>query len=94
VPAATEDLDETLGTSGQRSRARPYKTVVIARGIRELVARDWDAARQNQERYRGERISRLDASEGFRVAEELRCQMLQRDPDLVPRARGHAHRIW
>jgi hypothetical protein len=53
---------------------------VITRGIRELVARDWDAARRNKESYWGERIGRLGAFEGFRIAEDLRRQMLQRDP--------------
>jgi hypothetical protein len=52
---------------------------VITRGIREFVGRDWDAARTNKELYWGERIRRLGALEGFRVAEELRRQMLQRD---------------
>jgi hypothetical protein len=53
---------------------------VITRGIRELVARDWDAARRNKESYWGERIGRLGPLEGFRVADDLRRQMLQRDP--------------
>jgi hypothetical protein len=53
---------------------------VITRGIRELVTRDWDAARRNKETYWGERIGRLGALEGFRIAEDLRRQMLQRDP--------------
>jgi hypothetical protein len=53
---------------------------VITRGIRDFVARDWDAARRNKERYWGERIGRLGVLEGFRVAEDLRRQMLQRDP--------------
>ena len=53
---------------------------MITRGIRELVARDWAAARRNKERYWGERIARLGALEGFRVAEELRRQMLERHP--------------
>jgi hypothetical protein len=53
---------------------------VITRGIRELVARDWNAARRNKENYWGERIGRLGALEGFRVAEDLRRQMLQRVP--------------
>jgi hypothetical protein len=59
---------------------RPYNTGVITRGIRELVARDWEAARRNKELYWGERIGRLGALEGFRVAEDLRRQMLERDP--------------
>lgn len=53
---------------------------MITRGIREFVARDWDAARENKELYWGERIARLGAIEGLRVAEELRRQMLRRDP--------------
>jgi hypothetical protein len=53
---------------------------VITRGIRELVARDWDAARSNKDDYWGERIGRLGALEGLRVTEELRRQMLLRDP--------------
>ncbi len=52
----------------------------ITRGIRELVARDWDAARRNKQSYWGERIRRLGALEGFRIAEDLRRQVLQRDP--------------
>jgi hypothetical protein len=48
---------------------------MISRGIREFVARDWEAARENKERYWGERIGRLGAIEGLRVAEELRWQM-------------------
>jgi len=54
---------------------------MITRGIRELVARDWEAVRENKERYWGERIHRLGASEGLRIAEELRRQMLQRYPE-------------
>jgi hypothetical protein len=53
---------------------------MITRGIREFVARDWEAARESKEIYWGERIERLGAAEGFRVADELRQQMLQRDP--------------
>ena len=53
---------------------------MITRGIRELVRRDWGAFRESKETYWGERIQRLGASEGLRIAEELRLQMLQRDP--------------
>lgn len=62
------------------SPRRPYNTRVITRGIREFVFRDWEAARRNKEQYWGERIGRLGALEGFRVADDLRRQMLQRDP--------------
>lgn len=53
---------------------------MITRGIRELVSRDWETARENKEIYWGARIGRLGAPEGFRVAEELRRQMLQCNP--------------
>lgn len=57
-----------------------YNAFVITHRIRELVARDWEAARASKDIYWGERIGRLGAVEGFRVAEELRRQMLRRDP--------------
>ena len=53
---------------------------MITRGIRELVARDWNSVRESKDVYWGDRIRRLGASEGLRVAEELRLQMLYRDP--------------
>lgn len=53
---------------------------MITRGIQEFVARDWRAARENKESYWGERIGRLGALEGFRVAEELRQQIILRNP--------------
>ena len=53
---------------------------VITRGIRELVARDWESARRNKDAYWGERIGRLGSAEAFRVAEELRRQAILQDP--------------
>jgi hypothetical protein len=53
---------------------------VITRGIREFVARDWQAARDNKDDYWAERIARLGAPEAFRIADELRRQALLRDP--------------
>lgn len=53
---------------------------VITRGIRELVGRDWAAVRENKDAYWGRRIARLGAAEGLRVADELRRQVLLRDP--------------
>ncbi len=53
---------------------------MITRGIRQFVARDWEAARASKEIYWGERIVRLGALEGLRVTDELRRQMLLRDP--------------
>jgi hypothetical protein len=57
-----------------------YNRVVITRGIREFVNRDWDGAREAKDRYWGERIAALGADEGFRIAEELRMQALACDP--------------
>ena len=63
-----------------RRLPRPYNGFMITRGIRELVARDWEAARENKQIYWRERIGRLGATEGFRIAEELRRQMRRCDP--------------
>jgi hypothetical protein len=54
---------------------------VITRGIRDYVARDWDAARQAKDTYWAERIARLGAGEGWRIADELRRQAIVLDPD-------------
>ena len=53
---------------------------MITRGIHEFVSRDWKATRDSKTLYWGERIARLGALEGFRVAEELRRQALLQDP--------------
>jgi hypothetical protein len=53
---------------------------VITRGIREFVARDWDEARRNKDLYWRDRIARLGPGEAFRIAEELRRQMVRRVP--------------
>jgi hypothetical protein len=49
---------------------------MVTRGIREFVSRDWQAARAGKDAYWGERIADLGPMEGFRIAEELRRQML------------------
>ncbi|MGQ0733306.1 MAG: hypothetical protein ACT4QD_06570 [Acidobacteriota bacterium] len=53
---------------------------MITRGIRDFVARDWNAAHEHKIAYWGERIARLGPAEGFRIADELRRQMLAVDP--------------
>ena len=53
---------------------------MITRGVREYVARDWEAVRANKDAYWRARIDHLGAAEGLRVADELRRQVLQRDP--------------
>lgn len=53
---------------------------MITRGIREFVGRDWARARLAKDAYWGERVARLGAAEGFRIADELRRQALFNDP--------------
>jgi hypothetical protein len=53
---------------------------VITRGIREFVARDWAAVRENKDAYWGARIARLGPLEAFRVGEALRQQARQNAP--------------
>ena len=53
---------------------------MLTRGIREFVSRDWRAVRDAKDAYWGERVARLGASEGLRIAEELRRQALLLDP--------------
>ena len=55
--------------------------VVITRGIRGYVSRDWAAARDAKDDYWAERIARLGPIEGLRIADELRRQILSRNPD-------------
>jgi hypothetical protein len=49
---------------------------VITRDIAGYVGRDWGAARAAKDRYWSERIERLGAFEGLRIAEELRQQAI------------------
>lgn len=44
-----------------------------------MANRDWDAARESKDTYWGERIARFGPIEGFRIAEELRRQVLALD---------------
>jgi hypothetical protein len=44
------------------------------------MSRDWQAARDSKDAYWAERIARLGPAEAFRIAEELRRQVLLRDP--------------
>ena len=54
--------------------------LVITRGIREFVDRDWRAVRENKDAYWGARIARLGPAEALRVAGELRRQALLCNP--------------
>lgn len=60
--------------------AARYNEVVITRGIREFVARDWEKVREAKDAYWGERVARLGPLEGLRIADELRRQALLLDP--------------
>lgn len=53
---------------------------MITRGIRQFVSRDWAAVRASKDAYWGERIAQLGPAEGFRIADELRRQMVATDP--------------
>jgi hypothetical protein len=48
--------------------------------LEEFVARDWDAVRRAKDEYWAERIARLGPTEGFRIGDELRRQLLMLDP--------------
>jgi hypothetical protein len=50
----------------------------ITRGIRDFVGRDWNAARVNKQAYWADRIARLGPMEAFRIADELRRQVIER----------------
>jgi hypothetical protein len=63
---------------------------MITRGIREFVLRDWDLVRRTKDRYWSDRIQRLGAGEGFRVADELRRQTLAVDPSWPHPDERHA----
>lgn len=53
---------------------------MITDGIRELMGRDWRAARAAKDAYWAERVARLGPMEGLRIADELRRQALLLHP--------------
>lgn len=53
---------------------------MITSGIRDFMARDWDAARDSKLVYWAERIARLGPREGLRIADELRRQARLQNP--------------
>lgn len=63
-----------------RSSTPHYNGLVITRGIREFVSRDWGAVRAAKDAYWRERIEHLGPAEGLRIADELRRQMLSLNP--------------
>ena len=60
---------------------------MVTRGIRHFVERDWAAVRANKDAYWRDRIARLGAAEGLRIADELRRQVLALNPDWPDAAR-------
>jgi hypothetical protein len=53
---------------------------VVTRNIRAFVARDWAGVRRSKDEYWRDRIRELGPAEGFRIADELRRQVLRLDP--------------
>lgn len=54
---------------------------MITRDIQAFVGRDWAAVRESKDAYWAARIERLGPLEGFRIADELRRQMLLQNPE-------------
>ena len=63
-----------------RTTPAAYNGFVITRDVHSFIRRDWAAARAAKDAYWAERIARLGALEAFRIAEELRRQVLDRNP--------------
>ena len=57
-----------------------HNGVVITRDLNAFVTRDWEAVRRAKDEYWAERIARLGPLEGFRIADELRRQVLLLNP--------------
>lgn len=53
---------------------------MVSRGIREFVSRDWALARHSKDIYWRDRIVRLGPAEAFRIAHELRREVLVLNP--------------
>jgi hypothetical protein len=53
---------------------------MVSRGIREFVRRDWALARRSKDLYWRDRIVRLGPAEAFRIADELRREVLVLNP--------------
>jgi hypothetical protein len=74
-------VDARGSLPGVRRRRARYNGLVVTRGIRAFVARDWQAARSSKDAYWAARIRRLGPAEALRVADELRRQVRLRNPD-------------
>jgi len=68
---------------------RALQKVMVTRGIRDFMARDWAASRRLKDTYWANRIARLGATEGLRIAGELRTQVRLQDPSW-PNAESRA----
>lgn len=53
---------------------------MITRDIRAYMSRDWQAARDAKDAYWAARVARLGPIEAFRIADELRRQMILQQP--------------
>jgi hypothetical protein len=54
--------------------------VMITQGIREFMARDWQATRDRKDAHWATRIAQRGPAEALRIADDLRRQILLRDP--------------
>ena len=53
---------------------------MITRHIKRYMSRDWGAVRDSKDAYWADRIGRLGAGEGLRIADELRRQVIRWNP--------------
>lgn len=53
---------------------------MITRDIRSYVSREWAAARESKDAFWAKRIDELGPTEGLRIADELRRQVIRQRP--------------
>ena len=53
---------------------------MITRDIQRYMSRDWQALRDAKDTYWADRLDQFGPGEGFRIADELRRQMIRQNP--------------
>jgi len=53
----------------------------ISNRIRTFMSRDWQRVRLRKDAYWADRVERLGPSEGLRIADELRRQVMRQKPN-------------
>lgn len=89
MPVARNHIAEPRGAASD-NRVEGYNVIVITRGIREFIRRDWRAVRASKDDYWRDRIARLGPAEGLRAGDELRRQVLLQNPGWPSAADRHA----